>query len=73
MPFILRGMSVLGVSSANCPQQLRRQIWSQLGDTWQPNNMETILAGEISLEELPQTFEKLLTANTQGRYLVKID
>ena len=34
MPFILRGMSVLGVSSANCPQQLRRQIWSQLGDTW---------------------------------------
>ena len=54
-------------------KHLRQQIWSQLGDTWQPNNMETILAGEIGLEKLPQTFEKLLTANTQGRYLVKID
>lgn len=73
MPFILRGISVLGVSSANCPQHLRQDIWTKLGSLWNPSNIETMLAGEIGLEQLPQTFEKLLNADTQGRYLVKID
>lgn len=72
MPFILRGISVLGVSSANCPQHWRQAIWTKLGATWHPDNIEMILADEIGLEQLPHTFEELLNANTQGRYLVKI-
>lgn len=72
MPFILRAISVLGVSSANCPQHLRQAIWTKLGCSWHPNNIETMLADEISLEQLPHTFEELLNAHSQGRYLVKI-
>ena len=72
LPFILRGISLLGVSSSNCPQPLRKKIWQQLGAQWRPSNLEQVCAGEVGLEDLPQVFEKLLTADVQGRYLVKI-
>ena len=70
MPFILRAVSVLGVASAACPQPLRKQVWSKLGNEWQPQNLEQVCAGEVTLNDLTETFEKVLSGNHIGRYIV---
>lgn len=72
MPFILRGVSLLGVTSAACPQPLRKQVWSRLGREWLPRDLETVCAGEVSLDGLPETFNKVLAGKHTGRYIVCI-
>ena len=72
MPFILRGVSLLGVTSAACPQPLRKQVWSRVGREWLPRDLETVCAGEVSLDELPETFDKVLAGKHTGRYIVCI-
>ena len=70
MPFILRGVSLLGVTSSACPQELRKQIWRRLGDELYPNKLEQICSDEISLEQLPDAFNKLLNGTIRGRQIV---
>ena len=70
MPFILRGISLLGVTSSACPQDLRKQTWHRLGDELFPEKLDQICAGEITLEQLPETFEKLLNGEIRGRCVV---
>ncbi len=72
MPFIIRGVNLLGVSSSNCPQPLRKKIWNRLGDDMHPEHIAKIKTQTISLENLPDIFEKLLNNETQGRALVEI-
>ena len=45
MPFILRGISILGISSANCPMQRRRKIWQRLVTDLKPRHLHRIVAG----------------------------
>ena len=70
MPFILRGVSILGVTSSSCPQTLRKQIWQRLGDELYPENLDQICAGEFTLDQLPVAFENLLNGTIRGRQLV---
>ena len=70
MPFILRGVSLIGVTSAACPQDLRKQIWSRLGTELFPEKLDQIYAGEVTLDQLPAAFEKLLSGTMRGRQLV---
>ena len=70
MPFILRGVSVLGVTSSACPQDLRKKIWQRLGAELYPNKLDQINNTEVSLEQLPQAFEKLLDGTIRGRQIV---
>lgn len=72
MPFIIRGINLLGVSSSNCPQELRRQVWRRLGDDLRPRHIEKIHAQTTGLAGLPDTFEKLLRNEIQGRILVEV-
>ncbi|MEM7304377.1 MAG: YhdH/YhfP family quinone oxidoreductase [Pseudomonadota bacterium] len=72
MPFILRAVSVLGVASAACPQPMRKTVWSKLGSEWRPQYINQICAGEVSLKQLPETFEKVLAGDHIGRYIVCI-
>lgn len=72
MPFILRGVSLLGVSSNNCPQDLRIQIWNRLGAEWKPRSLEKVLAKTISLDDLPQAFQDLLQRKVTGRMVVVV-
>jgi len=72
MPFILRGVSILGVTSAACPQALRKNIWQRLGSDWLPQKLEAVCAVEIGLQELPQAFDALLKGQVQGRQLVRV-
>ena len=71
MPFILRGVSLLGVDSVACPMDLRREVWRRLATDMKPPQLASI-AREISLEGLPGAFETLLGGRARGRFVVKV-
>lgn len=71
-PFILRGVGLLGVSSANCPMELRRGIWTRLADAWKPPALERIAHRVIELAALPQVFAEMLAGKSLGRTVVRI-
>jgi NADPH2:quinone reductase len=72
MPFILRGVCLLGCNSVDVPQALRRELWAHLADDWRPPHLEQILTATETLETLPQAFERLLGGGVHGRVLVEI-
>lgn len=72
MPFILRGVSLLGVSSNNTPRPLREDLWQLLANQWLPNFFEETIFKEISLNEVIDACHDLINNRVQGRYLVKI-
>ncbi|HHA2422120.1 TPA: YhdH/YhfP family quinone oxidoreductase, partial [Stenotrophomonas maltophilia] len=73
MPFILRGVSLLGVSSANAPRGLREEVWSRLGSDWKPQHLDRICTAEVGLDGLPAVFERMLAGGSLGRTVVRID
>ena len=72
LPFILRGVRLLGVDSANTAMPLRRTIWARLAGDLRPRHLAEI-AGTVSLDQLPGVFEKMLRAQARGRTVVKIN
>ncbi len=72
MPFILRGVSLLGTSSNNCPIELRHKIWQLLAKDWKPPHLEKTVARTIGLKDLPAACKDLLQRHIQGRILVEV-
>ena len=72
MPFILRGVSILGITSANCPMERRNKVWNRLVTDLKPKHLDRIVAETVTLDELPQVFEKILSGQHRGRYVVKL-
>lgn len=70
MPFILRGVSVLGISSTNCPMPLRREIWLKLADAWKPPMLESMVTDTVKLSDTLAVFEAMLARKTHGRFVV---
>jgi NADPH2:quinone reductase len=72
MPFILRGVSLLGCNSVDVPYPLRKTLWEHLAADWQPRNLEGLASGTVGLADLPEVFERVLAGKTHGRVLVAI-
>lgn len=72
MPFIIRGLSVLGVASAGTARAIRDQIWDRLADTWKPAHLQTIAQREIDLAALPGAFATLIDGRSLGRTVVRV-
>ncbi len=72
MPLILRGVSLLGVSSTNCPMDLRRKIWQHLATDWKPQQVEQIATRETTLAGLLDAFTDLLGRKIHGRIIVNL-
>ncbi len=70
-PFILRGVSLLGVDSVECPMEPRLKIWEKLAGDWKLDNLEELTA-EISLEEVEERIQLLLAKASKGRAVVKV-
>ena len=70
MPFILRGVSLIGIDSVMCPMNVRRLVWQRLAEDIKPP-LEDI-AQTITLDDLPATFARLLAGKARGRYVVRI-
>jgi acrylyl-CoA reductase (NADPH) len=72
MPFILRGVSLLGINSVDVPHPLRQHLWEHLATDWLPPHLEVIVRGAVGLDALPETFERMLGGETYGRTLVRL-
>jgi putative YhdH/YhfP family quinone oxidoreductase len=71
MPFILRGVQLLGVDSANCPMALRQKIWNKLAADWRPNRVHDQVR-TIDFDDLPTHFDAYLKGLVRGRTVVRI-
>ena len=71
MPFILRGVSLLGINLEFYPD-LRKIIWEKLSSDMKPNHLNTIITKEVTLDELPTCFDAYIDGKVTGRTLVKI-
>jgi NADPH2:quinone reductase len=72
MPFILRGVSLLGIDSSGCPRAIREEIWQRLASDLKPRHLDDILTQTLTLEQLPEAFERMLSGKTHGRTLVNL-
>jgi acrylyl-CoA reductase (NADPH) len=70
-PFILRGVSLLGIDSVNCPRDIRLRIWQKLSEEWKPEHLD-LITSEISLQELDQQIELILKGKHKGRAIVNL-
>jgi len=71
LPFILRGVKLLGIDSAMCPMAPRLEVWRRLATDMKPGNLGAI-AREVSLSDLPSVFPVLLKGDARGRTVVKL-
>lgn len=71
LPFILRGVRLIGVDSAATPMPLRRKVWGRLASDLKPAHLETI-ARTIDFEQLPGFFGAMLKSQIRGRSVVRI-
>lgn len=69
-PFILRGVSLMGIDSGICMMPMRRKIWNLLAGEWKLDIMEEITR-EVTLENLEQEIQKILEGKQIGRVLLK--
>lgn len=69
-PFILRGVSLLGVSSTNCPMSLRKEIWQRLGSDLKPDALDTIITDDVALKEVSSVFTDILDRKRYGRVVI---
>ncbi len=72
MPFILRGVSLIGINSIEMPIEMRNRAWERLGDDLRPKHLDEIITREISFDELPDAFDAYLKSAILGRTVVKI-
>ena len=71
-PFILRGVTLIGIDSQNYPMKERKQIWANLSNDWKPVLFEKYHT-EISLNELNDAIQEILKGRIKGRMLVNLD
>ena len=72
LPFILRGVSLLGVDSVNCPMPLRQEVWGRLAGDMRPAHLKEI-SQTIPFAELPSVFDKFINAQIRGRVVVDLN
>ncbi len=72
MPFILRGVSLLGISSTEIPPSIRDRVWQRLASDLKPTNHDLIVSREINFEQLADFFNDYLQGAVCGRTVVKI-
>lgn len=70
LPFILRGINLLGINSVTASREERHDIWSRLAGVW--NVTDQLITDEVTLTEVPATIEAIKTGSHLGRTVVKI-
>jgi len=71
-PLILRGVSFLGVSSMNCPIDVRKMLWNRLANEWKPPHLDEIIKREVPLDGMEPVFDNMMEGKSLGRTVVNI-
>jgi len=72
LPFILRGVSLLGIDSVNCPMPTRRLAWERLATRLDLAKLET-MTGTIKFDKIFEAGADILAGKVRGRLVVEID
>ena len=70
-PFLLRGVTLDGIDSAQCPYDRRLKIWEKLSGDWKPSQLEAI-ANEVALSDVGEAVRSILAGGVVGRTVVRI-
>jgi acrylyl-CoA reductase (NADPH) len=70
-PFILRGVTLIGIDSQNYPMNHRIKVWEKLADNWKPEQLEATCT-EITLEEAGAKIELMLQGRLKGRTVLRL-
>ena len=72
LPFILRGISLLGITSSNTPRDLRLAVWKRLSTDLRPRHLDRLVTRTLGFDELPGAFDDYIKGRVMGRTVVKI-
>ena len=72
MPFILRGVNLLGINSVATPRELRLTVWSRLAADLRPAQLDRIAGKLVNFDELPAQFDNYIQGRVTGRTVVRI-
>lgn len=72
LPFILRGVNLLGVDSVELPLVVKASMWDKLSLQWKLPNLDDLVT-EVSLTQLPAAIAQILRGEQVGRVLVRLD
>lgn len=72
MPFILRGVNLLGINSVEVSRERRIRLWNRLAEDLEPRQLDAICAGEIGFAELREFCVQMLDGHVHGRTLVRV-
>ena len=72
MPFIIRGVSLLGIASAGTERPIRERVWALLAGHFSRAELDALPVSEITLSGLPAVFDGMLSGRSFGRSVVKI-
>jgi len=73
LPFILRGVALLGMDSANMPIEARRALWARIATDLRPVGLGSADGlTEVGLDELEGAFDAILAGSARGRWVVRI-
>jgi len=70
-PFILRGVSLMGVDSVQVGMELRHQVWGRLASEWKPARLSNMV-DECTLEELDEKIDQILAGKLKGRTVANL-
>lgn len=71
-PFILRGVTLAGIDSVQCPLPLRLDVWNKLAADWKPETIFEHGVHELPLEEVGGALARILNGEAVGRQLVRV-
>ncbi len=70
-PFILRGVSLLGIDSVNCPMPQRSEVWARLASNMKPRHLQA-MTRHISFDQLAAAFDDYVAGRVRGRVVVDV-
>ncbi len=70
-PFILRGVTLIGIDSQNYPMKYRKIVWNKLAGEWKPKQLDAT-CNEIKLEDVAQKIELMLKGKLKGRTVLTL-
>ncbi|MFQ5380246.1 MAG: oxidoreductase, partial [Dehalococcoidia bacterium] len=72
MPFILRGVNLLGIDSVQLPMADRQRIWARCGSDLKPRGLLDSIASEVDLDGLAPVLADIIPGKVRGRVLVRV-
>jgi NADPH2:quinone reductase len=72
MPFILRGVNLLGINSVATPRDLRLRVWERLATDLNPSKLDLIGTRTVPFEQLPEIFQGYIDGVVKGRTVIDL-